>query len=83
MTIEKVILNASKQDCTGACSTCTELEADHLRHAIGRLNGISKVKVDGISGKVTIEHDTEKINLSKIIERMEKLGYQVKILSRG
>ncbi len=81
MNIEKVILNASKTDCT-ACSTCATFKADNLRHALSRLNGISKVKVDEITGKVTIEYDTQKINLSKITERIEKLGYQVEILSR-
>ena len=79
---EKVILNALKTDCTG-CRTCaTGYEADNLKHAIARLNGISKVKVDEITGKVTIEYDTQKISLSKITERIEKLGYQVEILSR-
>jgi len=80
MTIQKAMLNASKKDCT-ACSTCATFKADNLRHAISRLNGISKVKVDEVSGKVTIEYDTLKINLSKITERIEKLGYQVGILS--
>ena len=73
MTIEKVTLNASKKDCTG-CSTCAIFKADNLRHAIARLNGISKVKVDEISGKVTVEYETEKINLAKITERIKKLG---------
>ncbi len=78
---EKVILNALKTDCTG-CSTCADFKADNLRHAIARLNGVSKVKVDEITGKVTIEYDTQKIILSKITERIEKLGYQVEIVSR-
>lgn len=82
MSIEKVILNASKTDCTGCRSCATGLEADNLKHAIARLNGISKVKVDEITGKVTIEYDTQKIILSKITERIEKLGYQVEIVSR-
>ncbi len=81
MNIEKVVLKASKKDCT-ACSTCAIFKADNLRHALSRLNGISKVKVDEITGKVTIEYDTQKINLSKVTERIEKLGYQVEILSR-
>jgi len=81
MSIEKVILNASKADCTG-CSTCADFKADNLRHAIARLNGVSKVKVDEITGKVTIEYDTKKIILSKITERIGKLGYQVEIVSR-
>jgi copper chaperone CopZ len=81
MNIEKVILKASKTDCTG-CSTCADFKADNLKHALTRLNGISKVKVDEITGKVTIEYDTQKIVLSKITERIEKLGYQVEIVSR-
>jgi copper chaperone CopZ len=81
MSIEKVILNASKTDCTG-CSTCADFKADNLQHAIARLNGVTKVKVDKITGKTTIEYDTQKIILSKITERFEKLGYQVEIVSR-
>jgi len=81
MNIEKVILNALKTDCTG-CSTCADFKADNLRHAIARLNGVSKVKVDEITGKVTIEHDSQKIILSKITDRIEKLGYQAEIISR-
>lgn len=81
MDIEKVILSTSKTDSTG-CSTCAYFKADNLRHALARLNGVSKVKVDKITGKVTIEYDKQKINLSKITERIEKLGYPVEILSR-
>ena len=79
--IEKVVLIALKTDCTG-CSTCADFKADNLRHAIARLNGVFKVKVDEISGKVTLEYDTQKIILPKITERVEKLGYKVAILSR-
>ena len=81
MNIEKVILNASKTDRT-VCSTCAIFKADNLRQALARLNGVSKVKVDKIAGKVTIEYDKQKIFLSKITKRIEKLGYQVEILSR-
>jgi copper chaperone CopZ len=78
---EKVVLNALKTDCT-ACSTCADFKADNLQHAIARLNGVTKVKVDEITGKTTIEYDTQKIILSKITERFEKLGYKVEIVSR-
>jgi copper chaperone CopZ len=80
MNVAKVVLKASKKD-RNTCSTCATFKADNLRHAICRLNGISKVKVDEITGKVTLEYDTQKINLSKVTERIEKLGYQVEILS--
>ena len=79
--IEKVILNALKTDCTG-CSTCADFKADNLQHTIARLNGVSKVKVDEITGKTIIEYDAQKIILSKITERFEKLGYKVEIVSR-
>ena len=81
MSNEKVILNASKDDCTG-CSTCADFKADNLRHAIERLNGVSKVKIDEITGRTQIEYDTQKITLSKITERIEKLGYKVEIISK-
>jgi copper chaperone CopZ len=81
MNIEKAVLKASKKDCT-ACSTCATFKADNLRHALSRLSGVSKAKVDEITGKVTIEYDTQKITLLKITERIEKLGYQVETLSR-
>ena len=81
MSNEKVILNALKTGCAG-CSTCADFKADNLQHAIARLNGVLKVKVDEITGKTIIEYDTQKIILSKITERIEKLGYQVEIVSR-
>ena len=82
MTVEKIILNTAKIDCTG-CQTCaSDLEAENLRYALARLSGVLKVKVDKITGKVSIEYDTQKIGFSKIIERIEKLGYKVEIVSR-
>ncbi len=82
MTLEKIVLKAEKTDCTGCRVCASSIEADNLRHAIARLSGVSKVKVDEITGKVTIECDPQKMGLSKITERIEKLGYKVEILSR-
>ena len=82
MTVEKLILNTAKINCTG-CKTCaSDLEAENLRHAIARLGGVLRVKVDEITGKVSMEYDTQKISFSKITERIEKLGYKVEIVSR-
>ena len=81
MNIERVILNASKTDYA-ACRTCDDLKAKNLQHALARLNGVLKVKVDEITWKITLEYDKQKINLSKITGRIEKIGYPVKILSR-
>ncbi|MGD0028683.1 MAG: heavy metal-associated domain-containing protein [Candidatus Bathyarchaeia archaeon] len=81
MTIEKMTLKTSKKDCS-ACSTCaSDLEAENLRDALARLNGVSKVKVDEVTGKVSIEYDDQKISGSKITERIERLGYQIEIIS--
>ena len=80
---EKIILKTAKKDC-GGCSTCaSDLEAENLRHALARLRGVTKVKVDEVTGKVTIEYDTKKIAVSKITERLDRLGYQSEIVSRG
>ena len=82
MTIEKIVLKTEKMDCTG-CRTCaTDYEADNLKHALTRLNGASTVKVDKVTGKVTIKYDTKIISASKFTDRIEKLGYQVEVESR-
>jgi copper chaperone CopZ len=81
MNIGKAVLKASKKNRT-TCSSCATFKAENLRHALSRLNGVLKAKVDDITGKVTIEYDTQKVILSKITERIEKLGYEVEILSK-
>ncbi len=82
MTIEKIVLKTEKIDCTG-CRTCaTDYEADNLKHALARLNGVSAVKVDKVTGKVTIKYDTKIISASKFADRIEKLGYQGEVESR-
>ena len=82
MPIEKIILKTEKTDCTGCKACAADFQADNLRLALARLSGVPKVKVDEITGKVTLEYDQQKISLSKITERIEKLGYKVEILSR-
>jgi copper chaperone CopZ len=83
MAMEKIVLKTQKMECTG-CKTCaTDYEAKNLRHALARLNGVSKVKVDEVTGKVTIEYDSQKISYSRFTERLTRLGYQVEIESRG
>ena len=82
MTIEKIVLKTEKIDWTG-CRTCaTDYEADNLKHALASLNGASTVKVDKVTGKVTIKYDTKIISASKFTDRIEKLGYQVEVESR-
>jgi len=75
-------LKTEKTDYTGCQACASDLQADNLRHALARLSGVSKVKVDEITGKVTLEYDQQKTSFFKITERIEKLGYKVEILSR-
>lgn len=83
MAMEKIVLKTQKIECIG-CKTCaTDYAAENLRHALARLNGVSKVNVDKVTGKVTIEYDSQKISYSKFTERLVRLGYQVAIESRG
>ncbi|HLN46357.1 MAG TPA: heavy-metal-associated domain-containing protein [Candidatus Sulfotelmatobacter sp.] len=81
MTKQKATLNTYKLDCTGCKACAADYQADNLKHAIARLIGVSKIKVDGVTGKVVIEFDDTKISLSKITQRMEKLGYHVEVVS--
>ncbi len=81
MTSQKATLSTYKVDCTGCKACASDYQADNLRHAIARLSGILEVKVDELTGKVVVKFDNAKINLAKITERMEKLGYHVEVLS--
>jgi len=81
MTKQKTTLDTYKNDCAGCKACASDYQADNLKHAIARLNGISEVKIDEVTGKVVITYNSEKIALTKITDRMEKLGYHVEILS--
>ena len=81
MTREKIIIKTEKLDCEGCKACASSLEADNLKHALARLSGISKVKVDEITGKVTAEYDPQKIGSAKIVERIQKLGYHAEVSS--
>ncbi len=77
MTKQKTTLNTYKLDCTGCKACAADYQADNLKHAIARLNGVYDIKADGVTGKVIVEFDDAKTDLSKITQRMEKLGYHV------
>jgi cation transport ATPase len=83
VAIEKIVLKTQKIECAGCKACATDYAAENLRHALARLNGVSKVKVDEVTGKVMIEYDSQKISYSKFTERLVRLGYQVEIESRG
>ena len=79
MTKQKATLNTYKRDCAGCKACAADYQADNLKHAIARLNGVSSIKVDGVTGKVVVKFDDTKIDISKITQRMEKLGYHVEV----
>ncbi len=79
MTIKKATLNTYKLDCTGCKACAADYQADNLKHAIARLTGVSRIKADGVTGRVIVEFDDDKTDLSKITQRMEKLGYHVEV----
>ena len=81
MTNQKTTLNTYKIDCSGCKACASDYQSDNLRHAIARLRGISNIKVDDVTGKVEVEFDSAKIDLIKITDRMEKLGYHVEVVS--
>ncbi len=80
MTNQKTTLNTYKIDCSGCKACASDYQADNLKHAIARLRGILNIKVDGVTGNVAVEFDDAKINLTKITERMAKLGYHVEVM---
>jgi copper chaperone CopZ len=79
MTKQKATLNTHKRDCASCKACAADYQADNLKHAIARLNGVSSIKVDGVTGKVVVKFDDAKIDISKITQRMEKLGYHVEV----
>ncbi len=81
MTKQKTTLNTYKLDCTGCKACAADYQADNLKHAIARLTGVSSIKVDELTGKAVVEFDDTTIGLSKITQRIEKLGYHVEIVS--
>ncbi len=79
MAKKRTTLSTYKIDCNGCKACAADYQADNLKHAIARLSGVSNIKVDEVTGKVVVEFDDAKINLSKITQRMEKLGYHVEV----
>ncbi len=82
MTKQKATLNTYKLDCSGCKACAADYQADNLKHAIARLNGVTGIKADEVTGKVVVEFDDAKIDLSKVTQRMEKLGYHVEVAKR-
>ena len=77
MSLEKLTLKVDKAE-GNACPTCGgSFQGTTLENTLMRLNGVSKAKYDEVTYKVKIEYDPQKVNPSKITERLQKLGYRV------
>ena len=57
--------------------SCTHCENSVIK-AVGTLNGVSKVNVDLKAKRVTVEYDSEKVDIQTIKDTIEDQGYDVK-----
>lgn len=67
--MEKVTLNVQGMSC-GHCVKAVE-------GSVGKLNGVSTVKVDLENGKVDVEFDANEVTLETIKETIDDQGYDV------
>lgn len=56
-----------------SCSHCVNA----VESSVGKLAGVSSVKVDLEGGEVTVEYDDSKTTLKEIKETIEDQGYDV------
>ena len=58
-----------------------DISCEHCQHAIegavGKLSGVSKVKVDIPTKTVHVDYDPQKVTLEKIEEVLDDTGYTV------
>jgi copper chaperone len=67
--MENITLEVKGMSC-GHCVKAVE-------GSVGKLKGVSDVKVDLENGKVNVEYDSSKVNLSEIKETIDDQGYDV------
>lgn len=56
-----------------SCGHCVKA----VEGSVGKLEGVSAVKVDLDNGKVNVEYDSSKVNLGEIKETIDDQGYDV------
>ena len=56
-----------------SCNSCV----NSIEGSVGKLVGVSSVKVDVAGGKVTVEFDNGQETLALIKEKIEEQGYNV------
>ena len=57
-----------------SCSHCEH----SVKTSVGSLTGVSEVKVELKTGKVTVEYDPAKVDIKTIQDTIEDQGYEVK-----
>ncbi|MGN8845421.1 copper chaperone CopZ [Niallia sp. HCP3S3_B10] len=67
--MEKVTLNVKGMSCNHCVNS--------IEGNVGKLNGVSSVKVDLGTGTVLVEFDKEVLTLDKIKETIDDQGYDV------
>ncbi|MEK4671178.1 copper chaperone CopZ [Niallia sp. FSL R7-0271] len=67
--MEKVKLNVQGMSCNHCVNS--------IEGSVGKIDGVSNVKVDLGAGSVLVEFDKEVVTLDKIKETIDDQGYEV------
>ncbi|MEQ2527658.1 copper chaperone CopZ [Bacillaceae bacterium CLA-AA-H227] len=67
--MEKITLNVQGMSCGHCVNT--------IEGSVGKLNGVSEVKVHLENGTVDVEFDSNKVTLDTIKETIDEQGYDV------
>lgn len=67
MSTTQTKLTAPEISC-GAC-------ANSIKNAIGRLDGVSDVRVDVDTKTIVVEHDEERVLRQTVIDALDKAGF--------
>lgn len=67
--MEKVTLNVQGMSCNHCVNS--------IEGSVGKIDGVSNVKVDLGAGSVLVEFDKEVVTLDKIKETIDDQGYEV------
>lgn len=69
-------MKKTKFDIQGmTCSSCST----HVENAVKKLNGIKSVNVNLLSNNMLVQYDENILNISEIINEVEKAGYGAKL----
>lgn len=69
MSKDTIVLNVEGM----SCSHCE----NSVKKSVGALDGVTRVDVDLVGKKVTVEYDSEKVQVQNIKDAIEDQGYDV------